>query len=209
MSEPNGAAPSSRKIGGMGLCALALAAWPPAWAAPAVTAKGKAFGNPAASVLIEVYSDFECPGCRAFHVDFLPRLMRDYIDTGKAYLVIHDLSFHAHSNEATAYALAAARIGRYREVADALFQRQTEWAASGKVWDAVAPVLSPADQKKVARLAKDPAILAEVKTESQAGLARIQKTPTMLVTFAMKERRFEAAPPWEMFRDWLNGLLKK
>ena len=196
---------------GMKLAALALAASLPAFAASAApAAKGKGFGNPAAPILIELYTDFQCPGCRAFHTDFLPLLMRNYVDTGKAYLVDHDLSFHAHSNEATAYALAAARIGKYREVADALFQHQPEWAVTGKVWDAAAAALSPADRKKVAKLATDPTVVAEVKTETTDGLPKIHQTPTMVVTYAMKQHRFEGmAPPWDIFRDWLNELLKK
>jgi protein-disulfide isomerase len=192
------------------LCALALAAAMPAVAASPAPAKGKGFGNPAAPILIEVYSDFECPGCGTFHNQFLPSLMRDYVDTGKAYLVAHDLSFHAHSSEATGYALAAARIGKYKEVADALFQHQGEWSASGKVWDTVAAALSPADQKKVTKLAKDPSVLAEVKTETEDGRPKIQRTPTMLVTAGMKQRRFEGMPPpWNIFKDWLDELLSK
>ncbi len=190
--------------------ALALAACLPSLAASIPTAKGQSFGNPKAPILIELYADFECPGCKSFHLDFLPSLMRDYVDTGNAYLILHDLSFHLHSNEATGYALAAARIGRYKEVADALYMHQAEWSANGKVWDTVAAVLSPADQKKVAALAKDPGVLAEVKAETEAGKNRIKSTPTMLVTHAMKERPFVGVPPWDVFRDWVNhDLLKK
>ena len=200
---------SYRKIVSMKLCALLLAAWLPAMAATAGTAKGKGTGNPSAPILIEVYSDFECPACKAFHTQFLPLLMRTYINTGKVYLVDHDMANHAHSSEATGYALAAERIGKYDEVADALFQHQTEWSASGKVWDTVAAVLSPADQKKVAKLAKDPAVLAEVKAETDTARSKIRQTPTMLVIRGMKEYPFVGAPNWEIFRDWLNELLTK
>ena len=126
------------------------------------------------------------------------------------FTVFHDLSAHPHSNEASGYAFAAARIGRYKEVADALYQHQAEWSASGKVWDTVAAVLSAADKKKVAALAKNPAVLAEVKAETDDGLAKVKQTPTMLVTHAMKQRRIEGTPPWDIFRDWMNNdLLKK
>ncbi len=193
--------------------ALALAACLPSLAASIPTAKGQSFGNPKAPILIELYADFECPGCKSFHLDFLPSLMRDYVDTGNAYLILHDLSFHLHSNEATGYALAAARIGRYKEVADALYMHQAEWSANGKVWDTVAAVLSPADRKKVAALAKDLRVQAEVKAETEAGgRAKIGHTPTILVTHAMKERRIEGMRPdeWNIFRDWMNNdLLKK
>jgi protein-disulfide isomerase len=196
--------------GTVSVCVLALASSISAFAASPVTAKGQSFGSPKAPITIELYSDFECPGCKAFHMQFLPQLMRDYVDTGKVYLIAHDLSFHTHSNEATGYALAAVRVGKYKDVADALYQHQTEWSASGKVWDTVAAVLSAADRTKVAKLAKDPSVLAEVKAETEQGRTKIQKTPTMLVTHAMKQRRFEGMPPWDIFRDWVNNdLLKK
>jgi protein-disulfide isomerase len=193
----------------MKVCALMLAAWLPGLAAAAATPKGQGSGNPAAPILIELYSDFECPSCRQFHMEFLPLLMRDYITTGKVYLVQHDLSFHAHSAEATAYAFAAARIGKYTDVANALFLHQPEWSASGKVWDVVAALLSPAEQKKVAAIAKEPAVVAEVKNETDSGRAKIQKTPTMLVIRGMKQIPFEGAPNWDIFSGWLNELLTK
>jgi protein-disulfide isomerase len=193
----------------MKLCALMLAALLPAFAASTGTSKGKGFGNPAAPILIEVYTDFECPACKQFHFGFLPLLMRDFINTGKAYLVQHDMSNHPHSSEATGYALAAARIGKYNDVAEALYQHQTEWSASGKVWDVVAAVLSPADQKKVAALAKDPSVIAEVKSETDDGRLKAQRTPTMLVIRGMKQQKFEGTPDWGLLSGWLNDLLTK
>ena len=94
-------------------------------------------------------------------------------------------------------------------MADALFQYQLEWSVNGKVWDAVTTALSPADRAKVAKLAKDPGVLAEVKTETDDALAKIHFTPTMLVTQAMKQRRFEGNQNWDIFKGWLNELLKK
>ena len=194
----------------MKLCALVLAALLPGFAASTGTSKkGQPFGNPSAPILIELYSDFECPACRQFHQTMLPLLMRDYINTGKAYLVEHDMSNHPHSTEATGYALAAARIGKYTEVADALYQHQAEWSVSGKVWDAVAAVLSPADQKKVAALAKDSSVLAEVKSETDESRPKVQRTPTLQVIRSMKQYHFEGTPDWGLFSGFLNDLLSK
>jgi protein-disulfide isomerase len=193
----------------MKVFALLLVAMLPALATNPVGAKGQAVGSPSAPVVIELYSDFECPACRAFHTDMLPLLMRDYVNTGKVYLVNHDMSNHPHSAEATGYALAAARIGKYSEVANVLFQHQVEWAANGKVWDAVASVLNAADQKKVAALAKDPSVVAEVKAETDEARAKIQRTPTMVVIHSMRQYHFEGSPNWDLFSGFLNDLIKK
>ena len=49
--------------------------------------RAKAFGNPSAPVTIELFSDFQCPSCRALHMQQLPAIMRDYVTPGKVYLV--------------------------------------------------------------------------------------------------------------------------
>ena len=192
----------------MKVFALLLLGMLPTFAASPTVAKGQGSGSPSAPILIELYSDFECPACRAFHTDLLPQLTREFISTGKVYLVDHDLCFHNYSAEATGYALAAARIGKYPEVANALFQHQQEWATNGKVWDVVAGVLNAADQKKVQTLAKDPGVLAEVKAETDDGRTKIQQTPTIIVMHSMRQYRF-VGPNWELLRGFLNDLLSK
>ena len=186
-----------------------LAAMLPLSAATGGAPKGKAVGNPAAPILIEVYSDFECPACRQWHLQLLPLLMRDYVNAGKAYIVFHDISNHPHSNEATGYALAAASVGKYSDVADALYEHQTEWAANGKVWQTVAVALNPAEQKKVAALAKEPSVVAEVTAETDFGRTKAQKTPTMIVINKMKQYKFEGTPNYSLLSGFFNDLLAK
>src|SRR5262245_37604312 len=105
--------------------------------------KAKTFGNPSAPVRIELFSDFQCPGCKSFHETLLPVLIRDYVATGKAYIYNYEFPLQAHqySRQAAHLATAAASVGKYSQVADALFRQQTAWSNTGKVWDAVAPVL--------------------------------------------------------------------
>jgi protein-disulfide isomerase len=151
--------------------------------------KGKAFGNPAAPVTIELFSDFQCPACQALHREVLPSIMRDYVVPGKVYLVYKEfpLTMHNHSREAAAYACGAARVGKYEQVADALFQNQSSWAASGKVFETVSAALTPAEQKKVQTLAKDPAVLNEVQEDMQEGQSiPVNQTPTMVVIHGAK-----------------------
>src|SRR5208282_1711452 len=118
-----------------------------------------------APILIDIYSDFQCPACKALHENTLGQLAYDYVDKGKVYLVHHEfpLPQHAHAMEAACYACAASRVGKYQQVSDVLFRSQQTWAANGKVDETVCGVLTPAEAKKVRALAKDPAITAEVQ----------------------------------------------
>ncbi len=175
--------------------------------------KGKILGSPTAPVRIDVYSDFECPACRTFHEEMLPLIVRDYVIPGKVVVVSHEfplnIAEHKYSREAADYATAAARLDIYQPVADALFSRQPEWMNSGKVWEAVASVLTPEQQKRVQALAKDPSVLAEVSRDVEAGNREpVRSTPTIIL--AHGSQRFPI--PWPVnytfLRSLLNGYLK-
>src|SRR5215469_14840105 len=183
----------------------------PLVASAASVNKDKAFGNPSAPITIELFSDFQCPSCRALHMQVLPALMRDYVIPGKAYLVYKEypLPMHNHSREAAAYACAAARVGKYEQVADVLFQNQPSWAENGKVFETVSTVLTPAEQKKVQVLSKDPAVLAEVQEDVQEGQAkRVNQTPTMLIIARGKEYPIAGGLNYNLLRGFLDGLAK-
>lgn len=172
----------------------------------------KAVGNPAAPVKIEVFSDFTCPHCKHFHEEILPELIKDYVVPGKVYLI--DRAFqlpHDHSREAFAFAIAAARIGKYQPVADALYAQQMSWFTSGNVWGAVASALpSAADQKKVQELSKDPSVLAEIDAESrEAAGAGIDQTPTLVVTVGHHTYPLPPAPDYRLLKSMIDGLLPK
>ncbi len=194
----------------MKLSALLLVAVLPLAAAAGSIDKAKAFGNPAAPITIELFSDFQCPSCMAFHRDTLPALMHDYIVPGKVYLVYKEfpLPMHSHSREAAAYACAAARVGKYEQVADALFQNQPTWAADGKVFQTVSTALTPAEQKKVLALSKDPSVLNEVQEDMQEGEAdRVNGTPTMVIIRGAK-RYPVSGMNYSLLRTLLDSLAK-
>lgn len=195
----------------MRLSSAALLLLVPALVAAPPVDKGKAFGNPSAPITIELFSDFQCPSCRSLHMTLLPALMRDYVVPGKAYLVYREfpLAGHNHSREAAAYACAAARVGKYEQVADVLFQNQPAWSADGKVFETVAAALTPAEQKKVLALSRDPSVLTEVDQEVQMGQAeRVNSTPTMLIEHGAKKYPIAGGLNYNLLRGFLDGLAK-
>jgi protein-disulfide isomerase len=198
----------------MKLYAAALLVLLPCLAAIPEIDKNKALGIPSAPVMLEVFSDFSCPHCKRFHEQMLPLLMKDYVVSGKLYIV--DRAFpltgpgHEHSREAFANAVAAARIGKYQQVADALYAQQDAWIMGGNVWATVASALSPADQKSVQALAKDPKVFAEVEAEYQEGIASgVNETPTLIVTVGRKRYPLPAAPDYRLLKSMIDGLLPK
>jgi hypothetical protein len=131
-------------------------------------------GNNTAPIVMEVYSDYQCPHCKAFHDEIQPQVVRDFVNTGKVYLIHHDfpLPTFKYSREAALYAIAAARFNKYEVVADTLFARQEYWGANGKVDEVVAGALTPAEMKK-ARVLIDPQIVRNSSMRSNWATAKI------------------------------------
>src|ERR1035438_3931979 len=129
-------------VAGFALLLAALCSW---------GAQMRSRGVSTAPILIDIYSDFQCPACKVLHENTLGQLAYDYADKGKVYLVHHEfpLPMHAHAMEAACYACAASRVGKYQQVSDVLFHSQEIWAANGKVDETVCSILTPAEAKKV------------------------------------------------------------
>ena len=198
----------------MKILLLSLAALLPCLAAGPDVEKGRTMGNPAAPMLFELYSDFSCPACKTLHENVLRTIVQDYVRTGKAYLVFREFPLnipaHVYSRPAAAFAVAAARIGKYQTVSDALFRNQQAWSVNGKVWETVAGVLTPEEQKRVQVLAKDPAVLAEVQRDVDRGMqAVLTQTPTLMVTYKLRQQPWAQFGDYSLFRGYIDALLKK
>ena len=194
--------------------ALALALALSTLAAGPEIEKSRTMGNPGAPVRMDLYSDFTCPHCKMLHEQILPKLVTDYVSPGKAYLVFHEYTLtgpgHEHSKTASLYAAAAARVGKYQQVCDALFATQSSWALSGKVWEAVAPALNDVEKKKVMALFKDPAVAAEVQHDFDMGNAsHIDRTPTMIITHKGKQTPWSFWENYPLFRSLVDSELTK
>ena len=167
-------------------------------------------GTAGAPIQLDLYSDYQCPACKALYERTLVPLIADYVDKGKVYLIHHEfpLAMHPHAMEAACYAVAAGRVGKYEQAGDVLFRTQESWAASGKVDETVCSILTPVEAKKVRALAKDPAVIAEVEQDIQAGRnANVASTPTLILTHRGKQYRVPSAASYEIMRRFIDQLL--
>ena len=83
-------------------------------------------GNKNAKVTIVLYSSLSCPGCVSFHENILPKIEKDYIDSGKVLYIFRDYP----SNEPALYGAILANCfdNSYLELIDVLFKSQSRWA---------------------------------------------------------------------------------
>jgi len=173
---------------------------------------GKAIGVPSAPVMVEVFSDYQCPACKTLYELTLRPLADEYARPGKVYLIHRDfpLAGHAYSRQAAYLACAAGRIGKYEQVAGALFAKQAAWSASGRVEEAALSVLTSAEAAKVRVLAKDPSIAAEVDKDVALGkAANINQTPTLILTHRLKQYPLTGAVNYSLLRRFIDELLSK
>ena len=191
----------------LGVALPLLAAGPP-------IDKGKALGSPTAPIMLEVFSDFQCPMCKAFHQDTLPLLMKDFVIPGKVYIVSREFPLnrtdHPFSKDAAAYATAAARVLQYGPVTDSLFTGQESWEKSGNLWGAVARALSPDQQKRVQAMAKDPDVVKEVQDDVNYGNSLgVDGTPT--INLVRGSRHFTLTSSqlsYTLLKSLLNDMAK-
>ncbi|MGB3713806.1 MAG: thioredoxin domain-containing protein [Candidatus Promineifilaceae bacterium] len=90
-------------------------------------------GDPAAPVLMQEFSDFQCPFCARFYNQTLPSLEDNEIADGEAVLVYYDFPLVNSHPQAAAAANAARCAGEqgaanYWSMHDALFQNPGEWS---------------------------------------------------------------------------------
>jgi protein-disulfide isomerase len=163
----------------------------PAPAADEITVDGvkdidptKALGSKNAPVVMEVFTDFQCPACKQLYTTTLQRVVDNYVDNNKIYMVHRDfpLQMHAYSMQAALYARAACHIGKCQPVEDALFQNQEKWEMSGDVKGTVAAVLSAAEMKKVEALVASGTLQPLIEKDKQIGQAvPVTQTPTAIL----------------------------
>ena len=127
-------------------------------------------GSKDAPIVIEVFSDFQCHGCAEFYLQTLQRVIEDYSNTGKVYLIHREyplaIPSHRYARDAARWALACAAIGQYERAAAALFHDQSTWGVSGNIEATMASVLTPAELASVKQCMKDNG------AEIEAALAR-------------------------------------
>lgn len=86
----------------------------------------KIIGNADAPITIVEYASMTCGHCASFHRNTLPTIKTNYIDTGKARLVMREFPFDPRAE--AGFMLARCADDKYFAMIDVLFQQQQTWA---------------------------------------------------------------------------------
>lgn len=170
----------------------------------------KAFGSKTAPVVVEIYSDFQCPACKQLFLNTTQKVMENYVNTGKIYLVHRDfpLPMHAYSRVAASYSRAAAHIGKCEAVEMALFQNQEKWEKNGDVKGIVAGALSPAEMKKVQAIVDAKTLEPMIEKDKQAGMTLpVTQTPTSVFHAKGQSYPYAGTLSYDVLKDFLDQLI--
>ncbi|MEC5321858.1 DsbA family protein [Aurantimonas sp. A3-2-R12] len=85
-------------------------------------------GDPEAPVTIVEYASMTCGHCANFHVNSLPQLKKDFIDTGKAKLIIREFPFDPRALAGAMLARCTGDDAKRTAMVDVLLEQQGEWA---------------------------------------------------------------------------------
>jgi protein-disulfide isomerase len=171
-----------------------------------------AFGSKTAPVVMEIFSDFQCPACKTLYTATNGRLMDNYVNVGKVYLIHRDfpLTMHAYSRVAARYARAAAQIGKFEPVEQVLFQNQEKWEQNGDVDGTVVSVLSAADLAKVRALVKGGTLDAAIDKDFALGqMYRVNQTPTTVFHCKGQTYPYPGVMSYEILKQFLDQLLSQ
>jgi protein-disulfide isomerase len=170
-----------------------------------------AAGSKNASIVMEVFSDFQCPACKTLFQTTNRQVMENYVSTGKVYLIHRDfpLPMHAHSQVAAQYSRAAAHVGKLDVVEQALFDNQERWEQNGDVDGTVAAALSAAEMAKVRALVKGGTLTPLIQKDVALGkLYNVNQTPTTVFHAKGQTFPYSGVMSYEILRNFLDQLSK-
>jgi protein-disulfide isomerase len=132
-------------------------------------------GSRKAALAIVEYSDFECPYCRAFHLNDFRDVLNRFVDTGRALYAFRHFPLeriHPASVDLAVAARCAGEQGRFWEVVDLLFLRPGL---------AITPEALGVQAAEFGRCRSGSGLAAVAADRQQAADLGVRGTPTFLV----------------------------
>ncbi|WP_430787464.1 DsbA family protein [Virgibacillus flavescens] len=156
-------------------------------------------GDSDAPVTVVEFGDFKCPACKVWGTDIYPKLINDYVDTGKVKFSFVNVQFHG--KESTLASLAAESVYKqspdaYWEFHKALFNAQpsnhdSKWVTTEKILEVASGIPSIDTSKLKSAIENQEAMDALNKDEEMVTEFGVELTPTIMVGGTMIEDPFD------------------
>ena len=173
-----------------------------------ITKDDRILGNPQAPITIVEYASLTCPHCAHFANDVLPEIKKEWIDTGKAKLVLRDFPLDEPALRAAMIARCAPPE-RYYAFADTFFAAQEKWVRSTDYREALARLAKLGGMGQ----AEFDTCITNTELENKIVEGRLRATQELEVTstptFFVNGNKLAGAPTKEEFDKLLSGLAAK
>ena len=172
--------------------------------------KGHSLGNNNAPITIYEYSSFGCHHCANFHLDTLPQLKKDFVDSGKVNVMFVDFPIDSKSMMASmlAHCIPAKN---YHEFLELLFKKQREWGLSFRTEKILSEyaALNGLSKEAAAKCLKDEKLAEQIIEERQQAIdkLKVQGTPALLIVSKDGKEVIHGAPDYETLKAYLQKKL--
>ncbi len=170
--------------------------------------KERILGDAKAPITIIEYASMTCPACRAFHVDVLPKLKKNFIDTGKARIVFRDFPI----DQAALIAAVMARCVRpdlYFKFVNLIFEKQPQWTRSENPLDSLLRLgkLAGLSRARFDSCIKNRALVDGILQKQLDGEKNfgVTRTPTFIIN---NDHKLVGTEPYEEFEKILKSKVK-
>lgn len=141
-------------------------------------------GDPNAPVTIVEYASMTCSHCANFHINSLPTLKKEYLDTGKAKLILREFPFDPRSLAAFMLIRCAPEDKR-EPMMDVLYRQQDQWARAESAAEALLGIakLAGFTQESFAACLNDKDLQTKIVDVQKRGESEfgVQATPTFFI----------------------------
>lgn len=144
------------------------------------------YGKEDAPVTIVEFVDFKCPSCKEFHKGIFPQLKKDFIDKGKAKLILVNFPVIEGEDSPRAAMAGEAVFNQNKEAVwkyyEALFDNQDKEFTSEFLVELAKKELPDIDAKKLEQELKENTYASAVSDDQIIGRKlEVQSTPTILI----------------------------
>lgn len=168
-----------------------------------------AYGAENAPLTLYEYSSFGCPHCADFHLSILPKLEKDYVDSGLLRVVFVSFPLDKKSMKAAMLARCIT-YDNHKNFIYALFDHQRSWFLASDdtpLFKYAAEFGLSYDEAK--ECVKDDAVASEIIADRQQGIAQLKMdgTPAFLIKGADGNEILYGKPRYSDLREYLDNRL--
>lgn len=175
---------------------------------------GRAMGDPQAPVVVEVYSDFQCPMCKVFADETEGQIATNYVATGEVYYIyrqfpfIDDNAAGNESDQAANASMCAAEQNRFWDYHDMLFANwngENQGSLNDKRLVAFADSLG-LDMNQFNKCFKANSYINEINDDLVSGrMLDVNGTPTVFVNGVAVNKGY--VPSYEEMQQAIDAAL--